>query len=153
MNDFIWEIWFTTVTLGSELVDYSQDPDFPYMKTIEFDANLEYMYLPNEDWEWIMEIMNNKLFPSATPICDNYACWFTNPCSKVGLDGMDFTLELHTPTAGKSYNFTIPYDELFIDGSHIDNAAENTCYMTIFNFGSLKNIDKRNKWVLGKMMT
>ena len=97
--------------------------------------------------------MNEKLFPSADPICDSYACHFTNPCDKVGLTGTDFTLELHTPTVGKMFNFTIKSEDLFVNGVDVDNAQDDHCYMTIFNFGKLEYIDKKNKWVFGKYIT
>jgi len=122
------------------------------MKVIEFDFNQQFIYLPDEDWQWVMSIMNDKLFPSATPICDGQACWFTNPCEKVGLTGVDFSLELHTPTVGKMYDFSIDSADLFISGEHVDGADYNSCYLAIFNFGKLSDIDKRNKWVFGKYM-
>ena len=96
--------------------------------------------------------MNEKLFPSATPICDDQACWFTNPCEKIGLLGVDFSLELHTPTVGKMYDFSVDSSDLFISGEHVDGSDYNYCYMGIFNFGKLSDIDKRNKWVFGKYM-
>ena len=51
------------------------------------------------------------------------------------------------------YNFTIKAEDLFIDSAHIDNAPRDYCYMAMFNFGKLADIDKRNKWVFGKYVT
>ena len=60
---------------------------------MEFDFNLNFIYLPDEDFKWIEEAMN-KMFPSTMPICDNHACWFDGPCNNVSFTGVDFTLEL-----------------------------------------------------------
>jgi len=95
------------------------------MKVVEFDFNQEFIYIPDEDWKWVKSIMNDKLFPSATPICGHNNCWFSNPCEKIGLNGIDFELELHAPTIWKNYDFTIASSDLFISGEKVDGGTKD----------------------------
>ena len=92
-NDFLWEIHLIKAMLGENEIEFEHDVESPRTKVLEFDPNQHFIYLDDEDFTWVRDILNNK-FKSADPICGDAFCEFENTCDKIGLDGTDLKVTI-----------------------------------------------------------
>ena len=84
-NDFLWEIHLVKAQLGGTEIEFEKDKESPRSKVFEFDPNQHFIYVDDEDFSWIRDIMNDK-FPSSDPICGDEMCVFDNSCNLIGED-------------------------------------------------------------------
>ena len=150
-NDFLWEIHLVKAQLGGTEIEFEKDKESPRSKVFEFDPNQHFIYVDDEDFAWIAGIMNDK-FPSTDPICGDAFCSFENPCEKIGKADIDFRVTIANSVRYGSLDVDLTPDEIFVDGELLEEGEPDHCYLAIFNYGKVSSIQKKNKWVFGKIM-
>lgn len=114
-NDFLWEIHLIKAKIGDKEVEFEQDIESPRTKVLEFDPNQHFIYLDDEDFGLVADILNTK-FRSSDPICGEAFCAFENDCDKVGLDGTDFKVTIANSVRYGTMDIDLEAKDLFVDG-------------------------------------